>query len=99
MHRLRWGDDRVCLQEFVCETLMIAFGVIVSHEVGDRVLKRCLPEEDHSIQTLRLYRAYEALGKSIRVGCQLQLVLNLARQLPSRSRTPFIPGVERSLFS
>jgi hypothetical protein len=45
------------------------------------------------------YRAVEALDDAIRVGYQLQLVLNLKRQLPSRSRTLFTPGVERSLFS
>jgi hypothetical protein len=31
---------------------MIAFGVVVRHEVRDRVLKRGLSEEDHSVQTL-----------------------------------------------
>ena len=47
MHRLRWCDDRGGPQKLVCEALMIAFGVVVPHEVGDRVLKRGLSEEDH----------------------------------------------------
>jgi hypothetical protein len=54
-HRLRWRDDRGGPQELVCEALMIAFGVAVRHEVGDRVLKRGLSEEDHSVQTLGFY--------------------------------------------
>jgi hypothetical protein len=31
-------------QEFVCEALMIAFGVVVRHKVGDRALKRGLSD-------------------------------------------------------
>jgi hypothetical protein len=34
---------------------MIAFDVVVRHEVGNRVLKRGLSEEDHSVQTLGFY--------------------------------------------
>jgi hypothetical protein len=34
---------------------MIALAMVVCHEVGDRVLKRCLSEEDHSVQTLGFY--------------------------------------------
>ncbi len=55
MHRLRRVDDRGRPLELVFEALMIAFGVVMRHEVGDRVLKRCLSEEDHSVQTLGLY--------------------------------------------
>jgi hypothetical protein len=39
LHRMRWVGDRAGLQESVCETLMIAFDVVVRHEVGDRVLQ------------------------------------------------------------
>jgi hypothetical protein len=42
-------------QELVCEPLMIAFSMIVRHEVGDRVLERGLSEEDHSVQALGFY--------------------------------------------
>ncbi|SRR2546427_4658252 len=52
MHRLTWCDDRGVPQELVCEALMIALGVVVRHEVGDRVLKGGLSEADHSVQTL-----------------------------------------------
>ena len=52
MHRLRWCDDRGVPQELVCEALMIALGVVVRHEVGDRMLKGGLSEADHSVQTL-----------------------------------------------
>jgi hypothetical protein len=55
LHWMRWVDDGAGLQETVCATLMIAFGVVVSHKVRDVVLKRGLPEEDHSVQTLRFY--------------------------------------------
>jgi hypothetical protein len=44
---------------------MIAFGVVVRHVVGDRVLKRGLSEEDHSVQTLGFHRAHEAFGERI----------------------------------
>jgi hypothetical protein len=67
MHRTRWCDDRGGPQELVCEALMIAFGVVVRREVGDRVLKRGLSEEDHSVQTLGFHRAHEAFGERIRV--------------------------------
>ena len=40
MHRVRWRDDRGGQQEPVFEALMIAFRVVVRHELGDRVLKR-----------------------------------------------------------
>ena len=67
MHRLRWCDDRGGPQELVSEALMIAFGVVVRHEVGDRVLKRGLSEEDHSVQTLGFHRAHEAFGERIQI--------------------------------
>jgi hypothetical protein len=51
------------------------------------------------IVSLIAYSAVEALHDAIQVGYQLQLVLNVQRQLPSRSHTPFTPGVERSSFS
>jgi hypothetical protein len=44
----------VGLQESVSESLMIALGMVVRHEMPDRVLKRCLSEEDHSVQALSL---------------------------------------------
>jgi len=36
----------------VCEALMIAFGMVVRHEVGDRMPKRGVSEEDHSVHML-----------------------------------------------
>ena len=67
MHRLRWRDDRGGPQELVCEALMIAFGMVVRHELGDRVLKRGRSEEDHSVQALGFYGAHKALGERIQV--------------------------------
>lgn len=55
LHRVAFSNDTAGLHESVLETLMIAFGVVVRHEVGDRVLKRDLSEEDHSVQTLGVY--------------------------------------------
>jgi hypothetical protein len=46
---------------------MIAFAVVMRHEVGDRMLKRGLSEEDHSVQALRLYRAHGALRERIQI--------------------------------
>ena len=39
MHGLRWREDRAGLHEPVFNALMIAFGLIVRHELRDRVLK------------------------------------------------------------
>ena len=66
MYRLRRRDDVRGAQELVCETLMIAFRV-VRHEVGDRMPKRVLSEEDHSVQTLGFHRAHEAFGERIQI--------------------------------
>jgi len=52
LHRVRLFGDSAGLHESVCEALMIALDMVVRHEVGDRVLKRCLSEEDHPVQTL-----------------------------------------------
>jgi hypothetical protein len=46
---------------------MIAFAVVMRHEVGDRTVKRGLSEEDHSVQALRLYRVHEALRECIQI--------------------------------
>ena len=46
---------------------MIALGVIVRHEMPDRVLKRCPSEEDHSVQALSLDRAYKPLGEGVQI--------------------------------
>jgi len=56
---------------------MIAFSVVVRHEVADRVLKRGLSEEDHSVQALALCGAHEAFGD--RGGSRM-------RWMPSRTR-------------
>jgi hypothetical protein len=55
MQALRWGCDRCGPQEPVLEALMIALGVVVRHELADRVSKRVLSEEDHSIEALGFY--------------------------------------------
>jgi hypothetical protein len=67
MHWLRWRDDRGRPQELIGEALMIAFSVVMRHEVGDRVLKRGLSEEDHSVQALGLYGADKAFGERIQI--------------------------------
>ena len=65
IHRLRGCDDRGGPQELVCKTLMIALCMVVRHEMEDRVLKRGMSEEDHSVQTLGFYGAHKALGERI----------------------------------
>jgi hypothetical protein len=55
MHWLRWRNNRRGPQELVCEALMIAFSVVVRHEVANRVLEGGLSEEDHSVQALGFY--------------------------------------------
>ena len=57
-HRVRPVADRAWLQESISETLMIALDMVVCNEVGDRVLKRGLFEEDHSVQALQFYRTH-----------------------------------------
>jgi hypothetical protein len=54
-HRLRLRDDGGRPQESVFKALMVSLGVIVRHELRDRVLKRVLTEEDHSVQALGFY--------------------------------------------
>ena len=39
MHGLRWREDRAGFHELVFKALMIALGLIVRHELRDRVLK------------------------------------------------------------
>ena len=41
------------LRYSICETLVIALGMVMRHELVDGVLKRCVPKEDHPAQTLR----------------------------------------------
>ena len=67
MHRLRSRGDRDGPLEFVCDALMITFGVVVCHEVVGRVLKRGQSEETNSVQTLRFHRALEAFGEHIQI--------------------------------
>ena len=55
MHRLRWRDDRGGPQKLVFEALMIAFSMVVRHELANRVLEGGLSEEDHSVQALGFY--------------------------------------------
>lgn len=47
-----WGSDRCGLRKSVFQALVIALGMIVRHELPDRVLKRCPSKEDHPAQTL-----------------------------------------------
>src|SRR5882672_2627573 len=47
---------------------MIALSVVVHHELPDRALKRCLPEEDHAAQTFLFDGTHEPLGESIQIG-------------------------------
>jgi hypothetical protein len=58
-------DARGGPQELLCEALMIGFGMVVRHEVGDRVLSRGLSEEDHTVQGLGFHRAHEVFGASL----------------------------------
>src|ERR1035438_9013167 len=55
LHRVRLFNDGAGLHESVCETLMIVLSMVLRHEVGVRMLKRGMSEEDHSVQTLGFY--------------------------------------------
>jgi hypothetical protein len=76
---------------------MIALSVVVHHELPDRPLKRCLPEEDHAAQTFLFDGTNEPLGESIISRQQLLAVLTLKRFV-SRSRTPFTRSAARDSF-
>jgi hypothetical protein len=52
MYRVRWGENGGGPYELVFETLMISLHMVVRHELGDRMPKWGLSEEDHSVQTL-----------------------------------------------
>jgi hypothetical protein len=47
---------------------MIALGVIVRHEMVERVPKRGLPEEDHAAQALFFYGAHEPHCERVQIG-------------------------------
>ena len=67
MHQLRRRAARGGPQELIGEALMIAFSVVVSHEVADRVLKRGPSEEDHSVQALGFYGAHKAFCERVQI--------------------------------
>ena len=46
---LRWRDQWGWPHESIFEALMVSLSVIVRHELRDRVPKRVLTEEDHSV--------------------------------------------------
>ncbi len=46
--------------QFVVESLMIAFGVIVDHELGERFLLLLRAEDDHSVEALGFQATEEA---------------------------------------
>lgn len=51
--RLRGSDDRGSrTQEPVSDALVVSLSVVVRHKLIDRVLKRVVTEEDHSVQAL-----------------------------------------------
>jgi hypothetical protein len=64
---LRWRHQRSWPHESVFEALVVSLSVIVRHELRDRVPKRVLTEEDHSVQTLGLYGAHEAFRERIQI--------------------------------
>lgn len=67
MHGARWRDGGAGLHEPVFEALMVALSLIMRHELGDCVLKRGLPEEDHSVQALGFYGAHKAFCESVQI--------------------------------
>jgi len=47
---------------------MIPLGMVVDHELVDRVAKRCLSDKDHPAQAFLFDRAHKAFGESIQIG-------------------------------
>jgi hypothetical protein len=56
---------------------MIALAMIVGHKLRNRMAKRCLPEEDHPIQTFFLYGTDKSLRERVLPSQQLHRVRSL----------------------
>ncbi len=72
---------------------MISLAVIVGHVLGERVPKRCRPDEDHPIQALFLYGTDKALRERVQIR-RLKRQSNDADALPDEYVTKFV-GVFR----
>lgn len=70
-------------QQLVSEPLVVPLAVIVVHILGDRVPKRCLPDEDHPIQTF----FFDGADKSLRE--RIPLFRDRFRMSSSDSRRVF----------
>jgi hypothetical protein len=77
---------------------MIALSVVVHHELPDRALKRCLPEEDQAAQTFLFDGTHEPLGESI-ISSQQLLPVRTLKRFNSRSHTPFTRSAVSGLSS
>jgi len=58
---------RLGVNQSICQTLVIALGVIVDGEIPDGYSQRLLSKQNHPLQTGFLYRPYEPLGKRIQI--------------------------------
>jgi hypothetical protein len=62
---------RRTVNQFVAQSLMIPFTMIMGHILGDRSTEMTLTERNQSIQTLLFDRPDEAFGVGVGVSCRL----------------------------
>jgi hypothetical protein len=67
------------LEQAILDTLVIALAMVMRQVFVYGTAQRCLPDEEHSIQTFFLDPAYEALRVRILTSQQLPPVLALKR--------------------
>ena len=83
------------LDQFVPETLMVAFALIVSYKFGERTPEVALTQRDQSVQAFLLDRAHEPLR--VRIGASRRLHRRRAvRRKPFALHTPSIRCVGAS---
>jgi hypothetical protein len=63
------GMGSSIVDQVVAEALMVAFAMIMDHELGERTTKVPFPERNHAVQALFLYRPNKPLRVRIAVGC------------------------------
>jgi hypothetical protein len=71
------------LQQTIFEPLMIAFAMIMRNVFANSTAQSVLPHEDHAFEVFLLDRVHEALGISVVLRLEMQVVLSI-EQLSSR---------------
>jgi hypothetical protein len=62
-------SSREWLNQLVTDALMVSFGMVMGHELGDRATKVPLPQQDYAIEALLFDRPNESLRVCVAVGC------------------------------